>query len=107
LRDLAVKRELLDLGEGQMAKEVMSLHEFGLGVNGGEVDMLVLLEFGIYVKGECPHPCGLRLLFTLLFSQEVACWHCHIVAHGSLRGQRVLFLMSACTFSSAMNSLSR
>jgi hypothetical protein len=35
LKDLAIKRELLELGKGQMAKAVMSAHELGLVVNGG------------------------------------------------------------------------
>ncbi len=65
-RDLTVKRKLLELGEGQMAKSVMPLHELGLVVNSG-LDMLVLLEFGIHVKDDWPHPCCLRLLFALLF----------------------------------------
>ena len=35
LWDLAIKRELLELGEGQVAKAVMPAHELGLVVDGG------------------------------------------------------------------------
>ncbi len=34
-RDLAVKRELLEVGEGQVAEAGMPAHELGLVVNGG------------------------------------------------------------------------
>jgi hypothetical protein len=34
-RDLAVEHELLELGEGQVAKAVMPAHELGLVVNSG------------------------------------------------------------------------
>ncbi len=54
-RDLAIKHELLELGEGQVAKAVMPAHELDLVVNGNEVDVLVFLELGIQVKGEWPH----------------------------------------------------
>ncbi len=32
-RDLAIKRQLLELGEGQVAEAVMPAHEFGLVLN--------------------------------------------------------------------------
>ncbi len=63
-RDLAVKHELLELGGGQVAKAVMPVHKLGLIINGGKVEVLVLLK---HVEGEWPHPCCLRLLFALLF----------------------------------------
>jgi hypothetical protein len=65
-RDLSVKRKLLELGVGQMAEAVMPTHELGLVVNGGKVDMLVFLKFRIHIKGEWPHPCCLRFLFSFL-----------------------------------------
>ncbi len=65
-RDLAIKHQLLELGEGQVAKAVMPAHEFGLVVNCGQVDVLVFLKLGINVKGERSHPCGF-LLFLVSF----------------------------------------
>ncbi len=66
MRDLAAKRKLLELGESQVAKVVMPVHELSLVVDDGEVDMLVFLELGIHVEGEWPHPCCLLLLLAFL-----------------------------------------
>ncbi len=65
-RDLAVKLQLLELGEGQVAEEVMPAHELGLVVNCSQVDVLVFLKLGINVEGERSHPCGF-LLFLVSF----------------------------------------
>ncbi len=65
-RDLAVKRQLLELGEGQVAKVVMPAHEFGLVVDCGQVDVLVFLKLRINLKGERSHLCGF-LLFLVSF----------------------------------------
>ncbi len=66
LRDLTIKRQLLELGEGQVAEAVMPAHELGLVVDCGQVDMLVFLKLGIVVKGKRSHPCGF-LLFLVSF----------------------------------------
>ncbi len=65
-RDLTVKRQLLELGEGQVAETVMSVHEFGLVVDYVQVDMLVFLKHVIDVKGKRSHPCGF-LFFLVSF----------------------------------------
>ncbi len=66
LRNLAAKRQLLELGEGQVAEALMLVHEFGLVVNCGQVDVLVFLKLGINVEGERSHPCSF-LLFLVSF----------------------------------------
>ncbi len=65
-RDLAVKRQLLELGEAQVAEAVMPAHEFGLVINCGQVDVLIFLKLGINVEGKRTHPCGF-LLFLVSF----------------------------------------
>ncbi len=66
LRDLAVMRQLLELGEGQVAEAVMPAHEFGLVINCGQVEELVFLKLGINIKGEQSHPCGFLLCLVSL-----------------------------------------
>ncbi len=65
-RDLAVKCQLLELGEGQVAKAIMPAHELGLVIDCSQVDVLVFLKLRINVEGERSHPCGF-LLFLVSF----------------------------------------
>jgi hypothetical protein len=65
LRDLAIERKLLELGEGKMSKVVMSLHELSLAISGAEVDMRILFKLGVQIEGEWPHPCPLHLHLAL------------------------------------------
>ncbi len=65
-RDLTVKCQLLELGEGQVAEAVMLAHEFGLVIDCGQVDVLVFLKLRINIEGEWSHLCGF-LLFLVSF----------------------------------------
>ncbi len=106
-RDLAVKHKLLELGEGQVAKAVVPAHELSLVINGGKVDVLVLLELRIHVEGEWPHPC-VCFSSLLSFSDErlLACTVTSLlVAPSEAKGGFLRMLVG--TFSSAVNSLLR
>ncbi len=53
-RDLAIKRQLLELGEGQVAEAVMPAHEFGLVIGCGQVDVLAFSSSGLTLKVSGP-----------------------------------------------------
>jgi hypothetical protein len=70
-RDLAIKRQLLELGEGQVAEAVMPAHEFGLVVDCGRVDMLVFLKLGLTSK--VSGPILVASFFSCILSLAISC----------------------------------
>ena len=57
-RDFTVRCEELQFWEGEVTEPVVPSHEFGLVVGGGEIELLVLLWRGSWIKREVLHAGG-------------------------------------------------
>jgi hypothetical protein len=65
LGNLAIEGKLLGLGKAQVAKAVVELHELGLFLSGGNLDVFSFLEVRGGVIGEGPLSNGCRQILFL------------------------------------------